>query len=84
MLARRMEKADLEDLRGKVPCSLVLEQAGFDQVVLSAQVPGGRSFSQAIETRADAGALMTSRTAADGRASTRRTLGPGQWPAGCG
>lgn len=29
MLARRMEKADLEDLRGKVPCSLVLEQAGF-------------------------------------------------------
>jgi len=24
-----MEKADLEDLRGKVPCSLVLEQAGF-------------------------------------------------------
>lgn len=29
MLARRMEKADLEELRGKVPCSLVLEQAGF-------------------------------------------------------
>ncbi len=38
-------------------CAFVLAQAGFDQVVLSAQVPGGRSFSQAIETRADAGAL---------------------------
>ncbi len=29
MQARRMEKADLEDLRGKVPCSAVLEQDGF-------------------------------------------------------
>lgn len=29
MLARRMEKADLEELRGQVLCSLVLEQAGF-------------------------------------------------------
>lgn len=29
MLARNMEKADLDELRGKVPCSLVLEQAGF-------------------------------------------------------
>lgn len=29
MQARRMEKADLEDLREKVPCSAVLEQEGF-------------------------------------------------------
>lgn len=29
MLARRMEKTDLEELRAKVPCSSVLEQAGF-------------------------------------------------------
>ena len=29
MQARRMEKADLEELRGKVPCSAVLEQDGF-------------------------------------------------------
>lgn len=29
MLARRMEKTDLDELRGKVPCSAVLEQAGF-------------------------------------------------------
>lgn len=29
MQARRMEKADLEELRGKVPCSAVLEQEGF-------------------------------------------------------
>lgn len=29
MLAQRMEKADLEELRGKVPCSAVLEEAGF-------------------------------------------------------
>lgn len=29
MQARRMEKADLEDLRGKVPCNAVLEQEGF-------------------------------------------------------
>lgn len=29
MLARRMEKTDLEELRKRVPCSLVLEQAGF-------------------------------------------------------
>lgn len=29
MPAQRMEKTDLEELREKVPCSLVLEQAGF-------------------------------------------------------
>lgn len=29
MPVRRMEKADLEELRGKVPCSAVLEEAGF-------------------------------------------------------
>lgn len=29
MQARRMEKTDLEELRGKVPCTAVLEQAGF-------------------------------------------------------
>lgn len=29
MLARRMEKTDLDELRGKVPCSAVLEQGGF-------------------------------------------------------
>lgn len=29
MLARRMERTDLEELRGRVPCSVVLEQAGF-------------------------------------------------------
>ncbi len=29
MQARRMEKADLEELRGKVLCSAVLEEAGF-------------------------------------------------------
>ena len=29
MRVRRMEKADLEDLREKVPCSAVLEQEGF-------------------------------------------------------
>lgn len=29
MLAQRMEKADLEELRGKVPCSTVLEAAAF-------------------------------------------------------
>lgn len=29
MLARRMEKTDLDELRGKVLCSAVLEQAGF-------------------------------------------------------
>jgi hypothetical protein len=29
VLARRMEKADLEELRGKVPCNAVLEEAGF-------------------------------------------------------
>ncbi len=29
MLARRMDKTDLDELRGKVPCSVVLEQEGF-------------------------------------------------------
>lgn len=29
MRAQRMEKADLEELRGQVPCSAVLEEAGF-------------------------------------------------------
>ena len=29
MLARTMERTDLEELRGRVPCSVVLEQAGF-------------------------------------------------------
>lgn len=29
MRSQKMEKADLEELRGKVPCNAVLEQAGF-------------------------------------------------------
>jgi len=29
VLAQRMEKTDLEELRREVPCSMVLEEAGF-------------------------------------------------------